>query len=175
MKEPLFLNKQEVEKIFLDESSESKSEVLSYIDMGFSRNGDTEESVPNQISDIKIYFYVSNNSQRFDRFTINTGIQKGTLNYIRIEGATGYKWENDELVIAYVPLSAGDSTVVTVTALPLISEKPLEIKVSPVVKNREGSVMNTGSIKNKTIYPTSSSNFKEINTRRLKQNISDIQ
>ena len=149
--EPYLLAKQKVEEKLLQKAERSNASVASYIDTGFSRKSDILSFESDRISDIKIYFYVHNDSDNKERLTVNTGIKKGTLKYIRLKGATGYRWEDDELVIAYVPLAAQKSTTVTLTAIPLISHKPVPIQVKPVIRNKKGNVVGRGNSEDKTM------------------------
>ncbi len=94
------------------------------------------------ISDVTFYFHVSNpTNDKLSLLTIPTGIREGTLNYIRIEGATGYKWRDGQLVIAYVSLPPGGSATVSVTGLPLISVEPVTIVISPTVRSEDGVLL----------------------------------
>ncbi len=142
---PEFLDRSAVEKELAKEFAKSKSAIVTNIDTGFSDSGNVSNKTSSQISDIKIYFHVYNPLRERALLTLNTGIRKGLLTYIRVEGSTGYKWEDDELVIAYIPLPAGSSGLVTLTATPLISGKSLKIQVTPVLKNEGGPIISIGT------------------------------
>ncbi len=104
------------------------------------------------ISDVAFYFSVSNPTRNpLSLLTIPTGIKQGTLHYIRIEGATGYTWENGELVIAYVSLPPGGSTIVTVTGLPLISEHPITLDIAPKIRLSDGQIIAQNALTHRII------------------------
>jgi hypothetical protein len=169
-KQPKLLAKETVVEMLYIESKNSKNSVLSYIDTGFSRKSETESYTADRISDIKLYYYVTNNSDVRDRMTINTGIQKDVLKYLRVEGATGYRWENNELVIAYVPLAAGKSSLVTITAIPTISHEPISIETAPVLKDRSGQLIQQGVRESKTVQLESSVDLQRLNSVNKKVN-----
>ena len=100
--------------------------------------------------------------------TLNTGIHKAQLSYIRIEGATGYRWEDEELVIAYIPLTAGSSGLVTLTATPLISGEPLKIQVNPVLKNEGNATVAVGKVETAFVRAKSPNVLKNFGINRSK-------
>ena len=165
-KEPHLLTKQTVEEKLLQKAERSNTNMDSYIDTGFSRKSDNQSYTADRISDIKIHFYVHNDSNDRELVTINTGIKKGLLKYIRLEGATGYRWENDELVIAYIPLSPQGSAVVTLTAMPLISNEAVQIQTTPKVINENGQVVSQGAAESKSVRLDSSVDIKNINSAK---------
>lgn len=147
------LDNKEIERVLFQEYTESKTHILSYIDTGFSEEVDAVGGVSDEISDINIHFYVTNPFLEDMRMTLNTGIKKGVLTDIHINGATGYRWDDNELVIAYIPLQPQGSTLVTLTAMPIISNKKIDIEISPVLKNKFGDVISTGSVESRSILP----------------------
>ena len=97
---------------------------------------------PDSISEVTFDLSVSNPTDKaLSLLTIPTGIKQGTLNYIRVTGATGYEWQNGELVIEYVSLPPHGSAIVTVTGLPLISTDDVVIDIAPKVKDKDGVVI----------------------------------
>jgi|SRR3989338_2153075 len=143
---PKLLDRDSVEKILFQKHKEGTS-VESYIDTGEESNIDASS---NFISDIRIYFLVST-EQAQNRLTLHTGIQDESVNFVRVEGATGYKWENGELVIAYISLPENGSTMVTVTVLPLISERKVKITVAPELEDKSGNVIAKGTAESKYV------------------------
>lgn len=164
--EPRLLNKIDAEEKLIQKFQETKESVVAFIDTGFIRKSDNQTPISDRISDIKIYFYIKNNSDQRERLTVNTGIKRGTLKNIRIEEATGYRWENDELVIAYIPLEAESASVVSLTAIPTVTHKPVEISVNPTLKNRNGEVVSQGDQILKTIQLDSQVDIENIYTTR---------
>ncbi len=170
---PEFLNRSAVENKFISEFAESKLAVLSDIDTGFSDSGSVPDKTSSQVSDIKIYFHVYNPLRERALLTLNTGIRKGLLSYIRIEGATGYRWEADELVIAYVPLPAGSSGLVTLTATPLISGEPLKIQVNLVLKNEGNATVAVGAVETAFVRAKSPDVLKNFGISRSKDSAAE--
>jgi hypothetical protein len=102
----------------------------------------TVSTSPDSIGDIQFYIRITNaTANNVPLLSIPTGIREGTLNYVRVEGATGYRWINGELVLQYVSLLPDASTVVTVTGLPLISSDSVQIALSPSIRNQDGTVL----------------------------------
>ena len=104
----------------------------------------SDTSSPDSISEMSFKIYIANNTKKnMPLMKIRTGIKEGTLNYIRVEGATGYTFENSELVLAYVSLRPGESTIVTVTGIPLISADDISFDITPTVRDRSGTSVGT--------------------------------
>ncbi|OGG50388.1 hypothetical protein A2704_05630 [Candidatus Kaiserbacteria bacterium RIFCSPHIGHO2_01_FULL_54_36b] len=168
------LDRLAVEKSFAKEFDKSHSPVLSYIDVGFSEDeSEGSDLASEEIFDIKIYFHVFNPSQQKARLTLNTGIKRGILHDIKIEGATGYRWENDELVIAYIPLLSKGSAIVSLTALPLHSTESLDVTVTPVLKDKSGSVLSSAPSEKASIKPKSTEALSKLSRGAIKKIITE--
>ena len=149
----------DVVKAFLKKSHEGLS-VESYVDTGFSDDESASTSTTADISDIKIYFYITNDSQQRSLLTLNTGIRKESVNYLRIKGATGYRWENDELVLGDISLPPNGVSMVTITGRPLISDKKQQFDITPIFKDENGSVIASGTLNSKSVKPKSTNFVK---------------
>ena len=141
------LERSEIEEFFLAKHPD-KTSIHSFIDSG--EVGDIN-ALSNEVFDIKIHFFVSSTLPASNRLTLRTGIAEGLLTYLRLEGATGYYWDNGELVIAYVSIPEGGSEIVTLTALPVISGKKTKISTAPVLLDKEGNEIAKGSPESVTL------------------------
>ena len=100
---------------------------------------------PDSIDEIEIYIQVTNTSaQNMPQLSVPTGIRKGTLTYVRVEGVTGYEWIDGELVLQYVSLAPGASVVLSVTGLPVISPDPVSISLQPAVLDQSSRLLVRG-------------------------------
>ncbi len=169
-KKPEFSKPGDVEKMFVGKNIGKGPAVVSHVDTGFVN----DEDAANTISDVKIYFYVTNGSAQNNRLTLYTGIRKGTLSYLRIEGATGYRWEDGELVVAYISLPPNGATIVTITALPFLSNEALNLNLAPVLKNKAGSVIARGAAESKTLMGKSAGLVDTLRKNGPKQSVDQL-
>ena len=110
-----------------------------HVDAAFADDIDPRFALrSDSIEEIKSYIVVTNNtSQNRMLLSVATGIQEGTLVDVRVEGATGYAWLDGELVLQYVSLLPGASTLITITGLPIISRDPVILTLAPQLRDED--------------------------------------